>query len=260
MTPVWKSRYRVSGRGPALLLIHGVGLAMTMWDSAAALLEPHYTVIRYDLIGHGRTPAGGATVSLSDFVGQVQDLLDHLAVERPSVLGFSLGGIVARGWAAAFPKRVDKLVVLCSIAPRSAPERQAIAARLQLLEQGGVAATVDAAIGRWFTPAFIQRRPEVVEQVRQTLLSNAGHGYPAAYRFFATADSVIDGIGRRISCPTLAITAEDDVGSTPEMARRIAGETRRGEVHVVPGLRHMAVVESPAAVLRPVLDFLALRA
>ena len=56
--------------------------------------------------------------------------------------------------------------------------------------------------------------------------------------------------------PTLAITAENDVGSTPEMAERIAVQTMHGTAHVVPGLRHMAVVESPEAVLTPVIAFL----
>ncbi len=256
ITDRWNTRYTMSGRGPALVLIHGVGLDLTMWDAALPILEPRFTVIRYDLIGHGATPAAGSQVTFDDFVAQLADLVDRIPVARPNVLGFSLGGIVARGWAAAFPQRIAKLVVLCSIAPRDEAQRRAIAMRLDQLERDGVSATVDTAIERWFTASFIARRPQVIEQVRATLLANEGPGYPAAYRFFATADDVIAGLGRRISCPTLAITAENDVGSTPEMAERIAVETMHGTAHVVPGLRHMAVVESPEAVLTPVIAFL----
>lgn len=250
------TRYLVSGAGPALVLIHGVGLDNSMWDAALPLLEPHFTIIRYDLVGHGASAPARAEVGLADFVAQLRVLLDEIKVARPSVLGFSLGGIVARGWAAAFPERIAKLVVLASIAPRSAAQRQAIAARLGQLEAGGVAATLDAAIERWFTPAFIDRRPDVIERTRATLMANQGPGYPAAYRFFATADEVIEGLGGAIACPTLAITAENDVGSTPEMARRIAAESAGAQVRIVPALRHMAVVEAPLAVLGPVLDFL----
>lgn len=253
----WNTRYAVSGSGPVLVLIHGVGLDMTMWQRALPLLEPRFTVIRYDLVGHGKTPAIGERVALADFVGQLQALLVELGVTDASVLGFSLGGIVARGWAAAFPLQAAKLVVLCSIAPRSAAQREAIAGRLAQLDRDGPGGNVDTAIERWFTPAFIAREPAIIAQVRATVLANKGPGYPAAYRFFATADDVLEGLGGKISCPTLAITAENDIGSTPEMARRLALETKQGTAHIVPGLRHMAVVESPEAVLGPVLAFLA---
>lgn len=227
-----------------------------MWDPVVPLLESRFTVIRYDLLGHGATPAAGAPVTLDDFVAQLHELTDLVAVERPHVLGFSLGGIVARGFAAAHPDRIAKLVVLCSTAPRDPAQRAAIAARLDQLERDGVGATVDTAIARWFTPAFIAARPDEIAHTRATLLANVGPGYPAAYRFFATADDVIVDLGRRISCPTLAITAENDIGSTPAMAERIAAEIPHGSAHVVPGLRHMAVVESPDAVLTPVMAFL----
>ena len=63
----WNTRYAVSGSGPVLVLIHGVGLDMTMWQRALPLLEPRFTVIRYDLVGHGKTPAIGERVALADF-------------------------------------------------------------------------------------------------------------------------------------------------------------------------------------------------
>lgn len=255
MSRVGSTHYVVSGSGPALVLIHGVGLNLAMWKPALSLLEPHFTVIRYDLIGHGATADAGPAVGLSDFVEQLRQLLDHLREKKPHVLGFSLGGIIARGWAAAFPPRIAKLVVLCSIAPRGAEARVAIGVRLAQLETSGVAATVDAAIDRWFTPGFIAARPAVIAGVRAMLDANQGPGYPAAYRFFATADDVIEDLGS-VVCPTLAITAENDVGSTPEMAERIAAASAAGQVHIVPTLRHMAVVESPQAVLIPVMNFL----
>ncbi len=250
------TRYAVSGAGPGLVLIHGVGLDHSMWAPALPRLERDFTVVRYDLAGHGATPAVGTSIGLEEFVEQLRELLDRLGMARPSVLGFSLGGIIARGWAAAHPERAEKLVVLCSIAPRSTSQREAIGGRLRQLETLGVGATVDAAIERWFTPAFIRSRPEVIAATRATLLGNVGPGYPAAYRFFATADEVIEGLGARIRCPLLAITAEQDVGSTPEMAARIAVASPLGRAHVVPGLRHMAIVESPDAVLDPILEFL----
>lgn len=246
----------VSGSGPALVLIHGVGLDLTMWAPALPLLEKRFTVVRYDLLGHGATPAIGTTVTLDDFVEQLRDVLDRNGIQRAHVLGFSLGGIVCRGWAAAYPDRTDRLVVLCSIMPRTPEQRAAIAGRLRQLEEGGSNATLDAAIARWYTQPFIAARPDVIDWTRGVLLANAGPGYPAAYRFFATSDDVIAPLGAKIRAPMLAITAENDVGSTPEMSVRMAAEVQNARSHVVPTLRHMAVVESPEAVLAPVIAFL----
>lgn len=250
------TRYELSGSGPALVLIHGVGLDLSMWEAALPRLERHFTVLRYDLIGHGGSQPVGDPVQLADFVEQLRALLEHLDISRPHVLGFSLGGIVARGWAAARPERIARLVVLCSIAPRDDEQKRAIGRRLAQLEQGGVAATLDAAIARWFTPAFIRDHPDAIERTKATLRANEGPGYAAAYRFFATADGELERLEGTVRCPLLAIAAQDDPGSTPEMARRIAAGAELGRAHTVPGLRHMAVVEAPDAVLDPVIDFL----
>lgn len=256
MHPIVSTHVEVSGTGPALVLIHGVGLDLSMWARARPILEPHFTVICYDLIGHGKTPDIGPTVELSDFVRQLSDLLDRLGIDRAHVLGFSLGGIVARGFAASCAERVDRLVVLGSIMPRSVGQRAAIADRVRQLEQGGSQATLDAAIARWYTPSFADSDPGVIEWTREVLLANVGPGYPAAYRFFATADEIIKPLGASIRALMLAITAEHDVGSTPEMSQRMAAEVPYARCEIVPRLRHMAIVEDPAKTLAPILDFL----
>src|SRR5207253_3798801 len=84
------------------------------------------------------------------------------------------------------------------------------------LAQGGAMMTVGAAVERWFTTEFRERHPDTVERQVQRVLGNDPAGYAAAYRVFAESE-VIDELPR-ISCPTLVMTGEHDVNSTPAMA------------------------------------------
>lgn len=71
-----------------------------MWDEhAQRLVEAGHRVVRYDLLGHGRTPALERAVELQDFTAQLGALLQHLKIAAVAVVGFSLGALVARAYA-----------------------------------------------------------------------------------------------------------------------------------------------------------------
>jgi len=212
-----------------------------MWDEHVALLAARQPVLRYDLLGHGRTKT--PTRSLGDFVAQLERLLQHLGIERISLACFSLGGVIAQRYAADYPERVARLILLYTVYKRTEKELEGVRARLRLTEEQGAGATVDAAIARWFSPRFQHSRPDVVEAVRRRLLSNDLQSYIAAYRVFVNADDAVGDALLRVRCPTLVLTGELDVGSTPEMAYRMARDLGDARVVVVPGLRHMGPVE-----------------
>lgn len=227
---------------PPLVLVHGVGLDNTMWDAHVELLAACRPVLRYDLLGHGRSKT--PTRSLGDFVAQLERLLQNLQIERICLAGFSLGGVVAQRFAADYPRRVTRLMLLYTVYKRTEKELEGVRARLRLTEEQGAGATVDAAIARWFSPRFQHSRPDVIEAVRQRLLNNDRQSYVAAYRVFVNADDAVGDALLRVRCPTLVLTGELDVGSTPEMAYRMARDLSEARVVIMPGLRHMGPVEA----------------
>jgi pimeloyl-ACP methyl ester carboxylesterase len=81
--------------------------------------------------------------------------------------------------------------------------------------------------------------------------------YPSIYRLLAEGDAPLVEPISRIHCPTLVMTAEDDKGNSPDMARRMALRIPGARLTVLPGLRHMALVENPSAVNSELLRFLA---
>lgn len=85
--------YRVTGRGPAVILVHGNGENHTIFDETAALLSQNYTVYAMDSRGHGKSTAV-EHISYQDMASDVVSLIEKLDLKRPAYCGFSDGGIL----------------------------------------------------------------------------------------------------------------------------------------------------------------------
>ena len=244
------------GSGPPVVLIHGFGLNRAMWQWQRPALTPHFGVLSYDLLGHGESARPAGTPDLVMFSRQLRALMDRCGIERAAVVGFSLGGMIARRFALDHPGRLSALAILHSPHDRSPAERNAVRARVRLAQENGPAAGVDAALERWFTPAFRAEAPETIARVRSWITRNNPAVYAQAYRVLAEGDAEIARGLERIACPTLVMTGADDPGNTPAMARAMAGLIPDARLVVLPGLRHMALAESPPAINAPLCVFL----
>ncbi len=247
----------VTGNGPLLVLLHGVGLDHTMWRGLAAHLEQTHTVLAYDLLGHGVAPPLEDPATLAQFTGQLWREADALDHDTFSLCGFSMGAMIAQHAARERPGRISDLILMCGVHRRSAAERERVAARLHQAEQDGPTSNIESALTRWFTEPFRQARPEVIDAVRQRLERNDPVEFLKAYRMFATADGDLADFAHEISCRTLVTTGEHDTGSTPAMMRTLAGDIPNAKAHLLEGLAHMAPVEAPATVASVMTRFLA---
>ena len=241
---------------PSVVLIHGLGLTRAVWQWMQPELEDRFDVISYDIYGHGQSAAPPDTPSLSLFSDQLADLLDHLGVAQTAIVGFSLGGMICRSFAQDHPNRVSALVILNSPHRRSAEAQAAIEARVAQAATSGPAATVDAALERWFTDPFREHHPDVMAQVRAWVMANDPYVYPKIYRVLANGVAEITAPEIRLTPPALVLTGEEDWGNSPAMTHAIAEALPNGQALILPGLRHMALAEDPAAVNAPVRAFL----
>ena len=248
--------YLQTGEGSTIVLIHGVGLNKEMWGGQIVGLAPRFQVVAYDMLGHGASDNPPADSSLESYASQLAELLDHLAIERATVVGFSMGGLVARAFALAYPERLDGLVILNSVFNRSEEQRAGVMARTLQAAEFGPNANAENALARWFSNEYRAANPAQIEAIRLTLAANDPQGYLTTYQLFATQDLYgSDALGR-IQVPTLIATGELDPGSTPEMARQLAARIPGATVRVLAEQRHMMAVESPRMVNQMLLEFL----
>lgn len=241
---------------PVVVLIHGLGLTRAVWQWLLPDLA-RYRTLSYDLIGHGETAPPQGQPSLADLAQQLAQLLDHLNIDRAAIVGFSLGGMVARRFAQDHPARTTALAILHSAHRRSDKAQAAILFRVAEAEAHGPAATVELALQRWYTEAAHATRPDLMNLTRAWVLANDPRVYPRLYRILAHGVEEIVAPQPPITCPTLVLTADEDHGNGPGMSAAIASEIPGSRLVILRGLRHMALAEDPQAVNRPVLDFLA---
>jgi pimeloyl-ACP methyl ester carboxylesterase len=224
-----------------------------MWTPVAALLEDEFEVLALDLLGHGgqRPAPDGITL------GDLADAVAGSVQPGSHLVGFSLGALVAQHLARYRPDLAATLTSVSSVCRRTEEERAAVLSRLATAA-GDFPASVEASLQRWY--AGTATDPELVRQTEATLLANDVKSYLNCYRVFATADAEIAPELPRIRIPALAVTGENDPGSTPEMTHRLADAMPDCRAVVVPGVRHMLPVERPRDLVTCLTTFLGERA
>ncbi len=106
--------YRVAGKGPLLLLVHGMAGSSVTWRHVMPALSERFTVLAPDLLGQGQSDKPRGDYSIGAHANTLRDLMDALGFERATVVGQSLGGGVAMQLAYQFPERCERLVLVDS--------------------------------------------------------------------------------------------------------------------------------------------------
>ncbi|MFF2076112.1 3-oxoadipate enol-lactonase [Kitasatospora sp. NPDC058162] len=239
--------HRIDGapEHPPLVLGPSLGTSLAVWDAQVPALARRHRVIRWDLPGHGHSPAGllaeGATVG--DLAELVLSLADHLGLDRFGYAGISLGGAVGAHLAVHHPQRVQALAVVCSSARFGEPSgwRE----RAEAVREKGTGEVAATAAGRWFTPAFVSA-PAATD-----LIADLCEADPAAYAACCDALSAYDLRAdlHRITAPTLVLAGRADPATPPAHARELADGIPRATLLEIAGASHLAPVERPQAVL-----------
>ena len=252
------THFQWSGAAPAaaVVLIHGLGLNRHMWQWQLPALTPDYKVLTYDLFGHGESPEPPTEPNLRLFSEQILRLLDQSHVEQCALIGFSLGGMIARRFALDHSGRLWALAVLHSPHDRTRAERDAVLARVEQARRDGAGATLEGALERWFGEDYRRNNPAMMARIRRWVMANDKPAYPEIYRVLAEGDGEIVAGLETIDCPTLVMTGAEDYGNTARMSENLAAAIPGAEVKILPGLRHMALAEAPDMVNGALLAFL----
>ena len=247
--------YIERGQGETLVLIHGVGLNAEAWGPQIESLSASRHVIAIDMLGHGSSVAPPRNANLNTYVEQLRQLLDDLEIAAVNVVGHSMGGLVAVGFALSYPLRVKRLAVLNSVYERDAGARAAVVARAAEIAAGDHVANIDATLERWFGG----EQPPLREQVRNWLTAMDASSYAAAYDVFATGDRLFAERLSALNCPALFATGELDANSTPAMAEDMARAAGHGTSAIIAGQRHLMNLTAPERINDLLAAFLAER-
>ncbi|MBG6084346.1 alpha/beta fold hydrolase [Zhihengliuella flava] len=236
---------------PTLLLGPSLGgTAAALWHRAVPHWEKDFTLVGWDLPGHGESPAAGADFSLAELATAVARLAEEHATGDVRYAGVSIGGAVGIQLGIDHPERFSALTIICSAAQIGTPE--AWHERAALVREEGTAALEAGSRQRWFTRRFLAEHPEHAEAVLGSLRATD----PGSYAFACEALAGFDQRAQlgRITAPLLAVAGEHDPVCSPADAEALARGAATGRAVVVPGVSHLAPLEAPEAVASLVRD------
>ena len=172
MTKFVDCHYTKTGKGPGLFLIHGIGAAKDAWRLLVTQLSKHFTVITYDLRGHGKSPVTNLDFTLNDLIADLERLREKTKIEKAHFIGHSLGGMIAPAYAKKFPDNTLSVGLLSTVAGRSTEDRDKVLKIIKSMELEGIAKILPTLKTRWFTDHFIKNNPSIVEKrIKQVIVS-----------------------------------------------------------------------------------------
>ena len=244
------------------MLIHGFGAAIDWWDEIAPALAADHRVIRMDLIGHGGTEAPASGYAIEHQAALVKAVLDHLGVDRVTVIGHSMGGEVATALAEADPSRIERLVLIDS--PPGVEATFNLLTRLaftpiigELLSRFETESVIRKSLAQGFAPGFAVPEQFVADfkQLTYTAFRSA-HDASVAFR---TERQTPDRLKALDPVPPLLVIFGSRDALIPAASAKLFEAVPGARVEVVEGAGHSPMVEAPEKTLALITDFLANR-
>jgi pimeloyl-ACP methyl ester carboxylesterase len=246
----------VEGAIAPVVFVHGFSLDTRTWDAQVADFADRYRVVRYDLRGFGRSAIPEPEVRY-EHRADLRALIDALGLERPVLVGLSLGGAVVLDFARANPGAARAIVLVDAILPGfDAPGLDTITRPIWSAGRNGGAGAARALWQENPMFAVANARPHCAEPLRQMIADYSGWGWtdpdPGRWGEPPVATEL-----DRIDAPALVVTGEHDIADFQRVADALATGIPGACKVVLPGLGHLPNMEDPALFNRTVLDFLA---
>lgn len=237
--------FRVDGltTGDTLIFSNSLGCDLHMWDAQVDALSGRYRIVRYDTRGHGQSGYDGSPLTVDRLAADVLALMDHLAIERAHLCGLSLGGVMALQLSVTHPQRFVR-VVFANTAARIG-SLESWSERIAGVRAGGMTAVRDAALARFLSLEFRERRPDVAQRIADMIERTTPEGYIACSE--ALRDSDLRPVVSSITLPSLIIGSELDVSTPPAQSEWLHGAIAGSELVIIPKTAHLSCVESADA-------------
>jgi pimeloyl-ACP methyl ester carboxylesterase len=175
-----KISYSDTGKGNAVVLLHGFLENKTMWQDLIPELSKKNRIITIDLLGHGETECLGYVHSMEDNAEVVQAVLSKLRIRKAIFVGHSMGGYVALAFAELYPENVRGLVLQNSTSKADSEERKTNRDRAIKAVKKDYTTFIRLSIANLFSPDNRERLIDEIEKVKLEALKTPLQGVVAS--------------------------------------------------------------------------------
>lgn len=253
MSPI-ECAFTVEGDGPPLFLVHGIGAARDTWRFLIPELQKHFTVVSYDLRGHGESPLPEGPFGLEDLVADLEYVRERTGIERAHFAGHSLGGMIGPAYARTYPERVLSLGLLSTAAFRTDDDRAKVRAVITAMERDGIPQILPTLTDRWYTDGFLASQPDIVQRRLDQVIECDSDVFMNVFDIYASTEMAP--WLHEVAAPSLVLTGENDGGCNPRLNRQIADALPDADLVILPNLKHSILLEDGPTVAANIVRFI----
>ena len=247
--------YKAFGDAPAtLIFIHGVGMCKEIWQPQVEHFSKNYRVITYDFLGHGQSLLKKDKLTLEDYISQLYNLVNEIGVSNFSIIGHSMGALIAVAFALRYPEKVDTLIPINIVFKRTKKAQDDVIMRAKDVLNSQQIPNINQTLERWFQNKTSPYDLLKINNVQGWLKNTSPKAYSEAYYLFATSDRVFVNNLSNLQPPVLYLTGSEDPNSTSLMSEQMAQETPNGSSESIEGEAHMMAYIS-AKKVNPIIEY-----
>jgi 3-oxoadipate enol-lactonase len=246
----------IAGRGPLVMLMHGIGGNRTNWHDQLLPFAAHFHAVSWDARGYGESDDYEGALDFADFAHDLARVLDYFRAPRAHLVGLSMGGLIAMDFHDRYPERVATLTICDSLPGFNHLSAEQRSEFVRLRQEPLLAGKEPKDIAPLVAKTLIGKSACAgsFEQLVASMSALHKQSYLKTIAASATYERSFQ--LEKIAVPTHVVVGDEDRLTPPEMSRQIAARIAGARLTVIEGAGHLSNIEQPGKFNRAVLDFL----
>ena len=241
---------------PPIVFIHGFPFDHYMWNEQIDKFSDSHYCITYDVRGLGSSAVGDGQFTMESFVDDLENVIDHLNLNKPILCGLSMGGYIS---LRAVERMEDKLggLILCDTKSLADTNEGKVnrARGIKQINDAGAGLFVEQFISNCFADKFKQKSKSEYETIVKRAMNYDAVGLKGCLLAMAGRTDTSSYLSK-ISIPTLAICGEEDNLTPPEVMKSMSDKIKNSIFVTIEGAGHLSPVEAPGDVNNDIEKFL----
>lgn len=250
-----KIYYQDLGSGYPVVLVHGMGSDLTIWEGIIPHIQKNFRTLALDLRGHGCSSKPPGPYSMEIFSQDIIGFLKHLDIRQAHFMGHSMGGAVLQELAIRKPELFNSLTLISSFAYVDQHLEEVLLKLLRSLRDEGYADFFKECLKLANTPQFIEKNKEFFLEIEKVMAKKSSipsleHTINACLKINFIESST------KIKTPTLIISGEEDAFVSVEHGMKIKNSIPHSKIEIMSDASHNMLVEQPDRTYRLIKKFL----